>query len=138
MSTLTLEKKGFFSTTAISQEQNTLFTPNGLMDYFNTLDRAPADTSGSWGPISWNVTVNIDYQNILNSYADVKISIFGIKIIDGRIDFKNPSIKVDLTVLGVGVKAELGIDFEKRKIYFKGTLNYVLKKTDFDITIFSF
>jgi len=102
------------------------------------LDKAPAKTSGSWGPISWNITIHIDYQNIMNSYAEAEISVFGVSIINGRIDVKNPTIKVDLTVAGVGVKAELGIDFEKRIIYLKGTLNFIVYSKDFNITIFHF
>lgn len=99
---------------------------------------APLKSSGSFGPISWDVDFHIDWQDFTKSYAYIKVYVFGIKIIDGRLDFSNPKISADLTVAGVGVTAEVGIDFDKRRIYFKGILNFIFYKTDYDFTILSF
>lgn len=99
---------------------------------------APLKSGGSYGPISWDADFYLDFQDISKSYAYIKVAVFGFTIIDGRLDGSNPKIIADLTVGGVGVKAEVGIDFQDRRIYFKGTLNFILYKTDYDFTICSF
>lgn len=102
------------------------------------IEGSPFAHNGSWGPISWNVAFNLDLQDISNSSADVKVSVFSVNIIDAHIDVKNPKVVVDLTVAGVGVTAELGIDFSNRTIYLKGKLNFIFYTKDFNITLLSF
>lgn len=110
-----------------------------IIEYLDKFDsQTPLQASGSWGPISWDADYHIDTTNIMNSYAFLKVKIFGVTIIDTRLDAQNPKATVDLTVAGVGVKAELGIDFNARRIYFNGYLNYIISRKDFNITIFSF
>ena len=99
---------------------------------------APLKSGGSFGPISWDVDFSIDLDDITKSHAYVRVSVMGFQIIDGRLDVNNPRLTVDLTVAGVGVKAEVGIDFDKRRIYFRGTLNFIFYSTDYDFTILSF
>jgi hypothetical protein len=104
----------------------------------NSILSAPRNVGGSFGPFSWTVDFHFDPSNIMNSYAVLKLSVLGISIIDGRLDKNNPKVAVDLTVAGVGVKGEVGIDFNARRVYFKGYLNFIFYKTDYDFTLFSF
>ena len=86
---------------------------------------APLKQGGSAGPISWDADFHIDFDNIINSYAYLKVYVFGYEVVNGRLDSKNPKIAVDATVLGNGVKGEAGIDFEKRVLYFKCTISFL-------------
>lgn len=99
---------------------------------------SPIKSSGSFGPFKWDVDFHIDTANISESYAYLKVAIYGYNIVDGRIDKNNPKITVDLTIAGIGVKGEVGIDFNARRIYFKGYLNFVFYKDEYDFTIFDF
>lgn len=102
------------------------------------IENAPLMQMGAWGPISWDVDFHLDIHDLKKSYAYVKISVFGIEIIDCRIDAKNPKIDIEFNIKGVGLKAELGIDFIDRRIYIKGKLNFVFYSKDFDITLVKF
>lgn len=93
---------------------------------------------GSWGPLEWDVDVHIDSENILKSYFYIKISAFGINIVNARIDSNNPKIDVNLKIMGVGITLEVGVDFSARRIYLKGVLDFILYKKTFDITILNF
>lgn len=104
----------------------------------NDLENPNLGQSGSWGPISWDVNMNFDPSDIKKSYLDARISVFGINIINGRLDMNNPEIGVDLTVAGVGVKAALGINFNAGEVYLKGSLNFVFYSKDFSLTILKF
>jgi len=121
-----------------------LLTKDANADFFdakaieNSILSAPRNAGGSFGPFSWTVDFHFDPSSIMNSYAVLKLSVFGISIIDGRLDKNNPRVAVDLTAAGVGVKGEVGIDFNARRLYFKGYLNFIFYKTDYDITIYSF
>ena len=99
---------------------------------------APLKSGGSFGPIGWDADFSFDEDDIKKSYAYLKLTVLGFSIVDTRLDAKNPKISVDLTVAGVGVTADIGIDFEKRKIYFKGILNFIFYKTAYDFTILNF
>lgn len=94
--------------------------------------------NGTCGPFTWNIAFDLNMSDISKSYADVKVSVFSYNIINTRIDAKNPKVNLDLTVAGVGVKGELGIDFSKRSIYIKGTLSYFFGHQDFSYTLINF
>lgn len=104
------------------------------------LDAMPMTSilSGSWGPIEWEVDANIDITDINNSYFKVKVSVFGMKVVDTTLNFTNPNINVDLTISGVGVVFQVGVDFVARRVYIKGVLDFVFYKKPFDITILKF
>lgn len=104
----------------------------------NSLTGGPRSYNGTCGPFSWNIAFDLDMSDISKSYADVKVSIFSCNIINTRIDAKNPKAVLDLTVAGVGVKGELGIDFAKRIVYIKGTLSYIISHKDFNYTLVNF
>jgi hypothetical protein len=99
---------------------------------------APLKNGGSYGPISWDADFHFDHSDITKSSAAIKITVLGVSIVDGRLDANHPNLSVDLTVTHVGVKADIGIDFNARRIYFKGYLNFVFYKTNYDFTILSF
>lgn len=104
----------------------------------NSLVSGPRSYNGSCGPFSWNIAFDLNMSDISKSYADVKLSILSYNIINTRIDAKNPKVSLDLTVAGIGVKGELGIDFTNRCIYLKGTLAYFVGQKDFSYTLLSF
>lgn len=104
----------------------------------NDLENPALGQSGSWGPISWDVNMHFDPGDIRKSFLDARIGVFGINIINGRLDINNPEIGVDLTVAGVGVKAALGINFNLGEVYLKGSLNFVFYSKDFNLTILKF
>lgn len=104
----------------------------------NSLTDGSRSYNGSCGPLSWNISFNLDMSDISKSYADVKVSLFSFNVINGRIDAKNPKAALDLTVAGGGVKGELGIDFAKRIVYLNGTLSYFFGQKDFNYTLVSF
>lgn len=103
-----------------------------------SLVSGPRSYNGTCGPFSWNIAFDLNMSDISQSYADVKVSIFSCNIINTRIDAKNPNAVLDLTVAGVGVKGELGIDFAKRIVYIKGTLSYIISHKDFNYTLINF
>lgn len=94
--------------------------------------------SGSYGPFSWNINLDINASNITKSNASIIISFLSVKIIDTELNAANPKITIDLNVAGVGIKAELGIDFNKHIIYLKGKLNALVYIKDFNITLLQF
>lgn len=104
----------------------------------NSLVNGPRSYNGSCGPFSWNIAFDLNMSDISKSYADVKVSILSYNIINTRIDAKNPKVGLDLTVAGIGVKGELGIDFVKRTVYLKGTLSYIISHKDFNYTLINF
>lgn len=104
----------------------------------SSLVSGPRSYNGSCGPFSWNISFDLNMSDISKSYADVKVSILSYNIINTRIDAKNPKVSLDLTVAGIGVKGELGIDFAKRNIYLKGTLSYIISHKDFNYTLINF
>jgi len=99
---------------------------------------APLKQSGSYGYVSWDVDFHLDITDITKSYAYLKVAVCGINIVDGRLDINNPKFTIDATVVGVGVNTEVGIDFNKRLVYFKGYLNFIFYRYTYDFTIFSF
>lgn len=103
-----------------------------------SLVSGPRSYNGTCGPFSWHIAFDLNMSDISKSYADVNVSIFSCNIINTRIDAKNPKASIDLTVAGVGVKGELGIDFSKRSIYIKGTLSYIFGHKDFSYTLLNF
>ena len=104
----------------------------------SSLVSGPRSYNGSCGPFSWNIAFDLNMSDISKSYADVKVSILSFNIINTRIDAKNPKVSLDLTVAGIGVKGELGIDFAKRTVYLKGTLSYIISHQDFNYTLINF
>lgn len=122
---------------------------NILLDYSNLsdeqlnqikadLESAPLAQSGSYGPLSWDISFHFDPIDIKKSRADVQIYAYGVNIIAAQLDVQNPKITVDKSIAGVGVIVELGLDFNSRKIYLKGNLNFVIYTKSFDLTILSF
>lgn len=122
-----------------NQEKNALLLPNDqLMAIEKDYLAAPLKSGGSFGPISWDMDFHIDFADISKSYAYIDVFVIGFKVISGRLDVHNPKLSADLTVGGVGVKAEVGIDFNRRVVYFKGNLNFIFYATDYDFPIWSF
>lgn len=94
--------------------------------------------SGSYGPFSWNINLDINTSDITKSSASIMISFLSVKIIDTELNAENPKVSVDLSVAGVGIEAELGVDFSKRTIYLKGKLKALMYIKDFNITLLQF
>lgn len=126
-----------------------MVNPADIFDFSNLSDKemeevkadlegAPFAQSGTYGPLSWDVCFNLDTQDITKSSVDVKIAVLSFNIIDAHLDAQNPKAAANLSVAGIGVVAELGVDFNKRIVYLKGKLDFVLYKKEFNINIFSF
>ncbi len=98
----------------------------------------PLKSNGSYGPITWNADFCMNFQDLSKSYAYIELFVFGINIIDGRLDAANPKISVALNVAGCGVKGTVGIDFDKCNIYFNGSINFFYYINHYDFTILSF
>ena len=123
----------------LDQENSTIqLSEEQLMAIEKDFLSAPLRSSGSYGPVSWNVDFSIDLDDITKSYAYIRISVSGFDIINGRLDADNTKLTANLTIAGTGVKAEVGIDYNQRRIYLKGTLSFFFYTTDLDFTIFSF
>jgi hypothetical protein len=122
--------------TALAKDANADFI--NAKEIENSILSMPRNSSGSWGPFSWEADFHFDPSDITNSYAVLKLSVYGVNIINGRLDKNNPKLSADLTVAGVGVKGEVGIDFAKRNVYFSGYLNFIFYKTDYNFTILNF
>lgn len=114
------------------------FTEEQLAAIEKAYQEAPINAGGSFGPFAWDVDFHIDWADITKSYAYLWVKVLGIKIVDGRLDINNPKFAIDATIAGVGVKVEIGIDFNARRIYCKGYLNFIFYKTHYDFTILSF
>ena len=127
-----------FMVQTIKNEQVLNSSEQMSTNYLEMVNDNRMSYNGSWGPISWDCDFHIDLDNIMASYAYVKVSVFGINVIDVRIDANNPKVTVDMTVAGVGVKMELGIDFNERLIYLKGSLNFIFYSKDFNLVIIKF
>ena len=129
---------------SISLEQaNALFDYSGISDeqmdeVKANLESSPLAQSGSYGPISWDVGFHLDPKDITKSSVDVKISVLSFNIINAHLDAQNPKATADLSVGGIGVVAELGVDFSKRLVYLRGTLDFDAYKKKFDLTILKF
>jgi hypothetical protein len=125
--------------TALANDANVIVTSDDdIKAIENSILSMPRNASGSLGPFSWSATFHFNPSDIKNSYAALQLSVFGVSIINGRLDKNNPQITADLTVLGNGVNGEVGIDFDKRRVYFKGYVKIIIYKTDYDFTILNF
>ena len=69
--------------------------------------------SGSYGPFSWNINLDINTSDITKSSASIMISFLSVKIIDTELNAANPKVSVNLSVAGVGIEAELGGRFQQ-------------------------
>ena len=119
-----------------------MYVKNGVGGYIdsNDFDNLPvsSEIKGKLGPLAWDIKYTIDRSEIINSVFDVKIDLFGINVVNSKIDKNNPKIAFKATVSGVTLDAEIGIDFEGERIYLSGYLDFVVYKKSFDITILKF
>lgn len=93
--------------------------------------------SGKFGPFQFTVDAHLDLSDIYQSHFYVTMTVFGVKIVDCKLDLNNPNIQIGAEVLGVGVIGEVGIDFNKSCIYAKITLKYLIGKQDFNFILYS-
>lgn len=113
-------------------------SPEGIAELQQNLENPSFSQSGSYGPLGWNVMLDIHSTDILKSKIDVKISLLGANIMDVRLDAQNPKATVDLSARGQGMTADLGANFDKRIVYLKGTMKLAGCSKKFDLTILSF
>lgn len=104
----------------------------------DNLQTSPLSQSGNWGPLGWNIGLNINTGDIFKSSVDARISAFSVNIIDAHLNAEDPKTTVDLSIAGVGIVAELGVNFDKRNVYLKGHLNFVFYAQAFDMVLLSF
>ena len=109
-----------------------------LEDLESALVNGSRSYNGSCGPFSYNVTVNLDTSDFTKSSIDARVSIFSHDIVNGTLDINHPKISLNLSVLGVGVTGEFGVDFSKRTVYIKGKLAYIINTKEFNYTLFTF
>ena len=104
------------------------------------LDALPinSETKGSWGPLSWDISANIDKTDIINSSFHIQISFYNTTIINSTFDKNNPKLDVNFKISGIGIQVETGIDFGGERIYLSGVLDFQVYKKEFDITLLKF
>ncbi len=93
--------------------------------------------AGSIGPISYYVDVDLNLGNLIESSFAVKIGIFGVDLIDIVLDVNNPRATIDLSVSGVGVVGEVGIDFDGCRIYCSLELDYLVGSKTYTFDLFN-
>ncbi len=110
---------------------------NALIQSENMLGDGRGAYAGAVGPISYYVDVNLNLNNLLESNFVVKLGVFGIDLIDIVLDAQNPRATIDLTVSGIGVVGEVGIDFDGRRIYCSLELGYLVGSKTYTFDIFT-
>lgn len=105
-------------------------SPNALGDPINL-----NDISGSVGPFTYEVGISLDTDNFMNSYFIVKLKFMGVTLINVHLDANNPKVSFGGTVMGVGAKGTLGVDFNEGRVYVEAEVHYIfgVKKFSFDI-----
>ena len=114
---------------------------NGLMK-INACDLQDAPHNlgafnGSIGPFNYDIDVHIDTDNIMNSYFYVVLSVFGINLVNVRLDANNPKVTIDASVLGVGVEGTVGVDFSGCRVYAEITLKYLFGQKTYTFDIYN-
>lgn len=91
--------------------------------------------SGSVGPFNYEITVNLDFENPLNSKFYVKLTFMGVTLLNVQLDANNPTVGIDLSVAGIGVEGTVGVDFASCRVYAAITLKAFIytKRYEFDI-----
>lgn len=109
-----------------------------FMELAQDLTNASLAQNGCYGPLGWNVKLAVDPDDIFKSSIDAKISLLGVDIIDAGLNADNPKAVASINVKGVGITSELGADFERRTVYLKGGLNFVVYKKEFNLNLINF
>ncbi|KLU75268.1 hypothetical protein [Clostridium botulinum] len=96
------------------------------------------ETSGDWGPLHWEINYNIDPSDIYKDSFKIKITLSGVSIVDTELDAQHPKLNINLTISGVGIIGELGVDFVNRLVYLKGNLNFIFYQKAFNLVLLRF
>lgn len=130
-------------------EESDSIHPDALLDYAalsaeqlaevkENLESAPLSQNGSFGPLGWNVTLNLDPGDFRKSCIMAKITLLNFEVLNTELNAQNPKAALNLSVAGIGMTGELGVDFDQRYVYLKGQLNFVAYKKKFDIKVLNF
>ena len=103
-----------------------------------SLEADGLSSKGSSGPFAWDIALDINRSDITKSSAHVKIAFLSYELINVTLDFTNPKAALDMRVYGTGIKAELGLDFDRRIIYLKGLLAFLTYNREFNYTLLGF
>ena len=93
------------------------------------------DISGGVGPFTYHISIHLDTTNFINSYFVVELKLSAFTLVNVHLDANHPSVTFGNTVLGVGVKGTLGVDFNGGRIYVEAELRtpFGCKKISADI-----
>ena len=93
------------------------------------------DISGGVGPFTYHISIHLDTTNFINSYFVVELKLSAFTLVNVHLDANHPSVTFGNTVLGVGVKGTLGVDFNGGRIYVEAELRtpFGCKKVSADI-----
>lgn len=93
------------------------------------------DISGGIGPFVYNVSIHLDTEDFTRSYFAISLSFMNVKLCNAVLDANNPKISFGTSILGVGAKGVLGVDFNNGRIYVEAELAYYFdtKKYTFDL-----
>lgn len=94
--------------------------------------------SGGWGPLSWEIDIDIKEPDISKDYFRIKLMFFGTTILNENFSETHPEIDVNLTLFGVGLTCTVGVDYTKRIVFLRGNLNFVVYSKQFDLTLYKF
>ena len=103
-----------------------------------SLEADGLSSNGSSGPFAWDIALDINRSDITKSSAHVKITFLSYELVNVTLDFTNPKVALDMRVYGTGIKAELGLDFDRRIIYLKGLLAFLTYNREFNYTLLGF
>lgn len=103
-----------------------------------SLEATGLSSNGSSGPFAWDIALDINRSDIIKSSAHVKITFLSYELLNVTLDFTNPKATLDMRVYGTGIKAELGLDFDRRIIYLKGLLAFLTYNREFNYTLLGF
>lgn len=111
---------------------------NNIGDIFPTPPSSNGEISGDWGPLHWDIQYNIDPSDIYKDNFKINVTFSGITIVDTVLDAQHPKVDINLTISGVGIIGELGVDFANRLVYLKGNLNFIFYQKAFNLVLLRF
>lgn len=96
------------------------------------------DVHGDVGPfISYDLEVHLDTDDFKKSYFAATVKVFGVKVIDTRLDSDHPEISFGGDVGIAGVKISVGVDFNGGRVYLDADISYFGSHKKYSATLYS-
>ncbi|MBR5969059.1 MAG: hypothetical protein IK016_01790 [Lachnospiraceae bacterium] len=73
--------------------------------------------TGTIGPLNFSLGINMNRENFTESYFFMGASVFGVKIVDAKLDIHNTHYRIGTEIKKCKVTGEVGVDFDKGEVY---------------------